>query len=111
MVDSLLETGLFVNLLNLLSQPEIEENKNGEVTKKRFGKKYLEDEDVKGPSKILIEKIFGLFYSKGHKKIKDRLKAKSVLENVNDLKGKKKEIYLQKLQNIEAYKARQDNDE
>lgn len=49
--------------------------------------------------------------SQGHKKIKDRLKAKSVLENVNDLKGKKKEIYLQKLQNIEAYKARQDNDE
>lgn len=51
MVESLLETGLFVNLLNLLSQPEIEENKGGEVTKKRFGKKYLEDEDVKGPSK------------------------------------------------------------
>lgn len=109
MVESLLETGLFVNLLNLLSQPEIEENKGGEVIKKRFGKKYLEDEDVKGPSK---NKFWYLFLmSQGHKKIKDRLKAKSVLENVNDLKGKKKEIYLQKLQNIEAYKARQDNDE
>jgi len=96
LTDSMLDTGLYVNLLNLLSQPEIEENKNGEILKKRYGKKYLEDEDVKGPS---------------HKKIKDRLQAKSVLENVNDLKGKKKEIYLQKLQNIEAYKARQDADE
>jgi len=92
----MLDTGLYVNLLNLLSQPEIEENKNGEILKKRYGKKYLEDEDVKGPS---------------HKRIKDRLQAKSVLENVNDLKGKKKEIYLQKLQNIEAYKAKQDADE
>jgi len=96
LTDSMLDTGLYVNLLNLLSQPEIEENTNGEILKKRYGKKYLEDEDVKGPS---------------HKKIKDRLQAKSVLENVNDLKGKKKEIYLQKLQNIEAYKARQDADE
>ena len=47
----MLDTGLYVNLLNLLSQPEIEENKNGEILKKRYGKKYLEDEDVKGPSK------------------------------------------------------------
>jgi len=32
-------------------------------------------------------------------------------ENVNDLKGKKKELYLKKLQNLEAYQAKIDNDE
>ena len=37
--------------------------------------------------------------------------AKSVDENVSELKGKKKEIYLQKLQSLQAYQSKLDNDE
>jgi len=55
--------------------------------------------------------IFSSENSLAHKKIKDRKTAKSVDENINDLKGKKKDLYLKKLQNIEAYQAKLDNDE
>jgi len=50
MMDSLLEVGLYINILDSLSKPMLEEKAgDGTLNKKRFGKKYLEDEDVKGP--------------------------------------------------------------
>jgi hypothetical protein len=53
--------------------------------------------------KKIVEIIHIYLIFLAHKKIKDRQTAKSFEENVENLKGKKKELYLKKLQNTEAY--------
>ena len=107
-MDTLLDVGLYSNVLNYLSQPMIEETKDGVINQKRFATKFLEDEDSKPIGKNAKANILTI---KAHKKIKERMTAKSVNENVNELKGKKKELYLKKLEGLQAYQARLDNDE
>jgi len=53
MMETLLDVGLYINILDRLSNPILEEKSgDGTLNKKRFGKKFLEDEDIKGPGNL-----------------------------------------------------------